>query len=65
MFRKTNTKRDGYSFDEVTIEQVWRKGTPEPAYPSFRKDVCGASMSREKYGVTEQFGWEIDHILPG
>jgi hypothetical protein len=64
MARNPGTKKDGASFDEATIEAVWRKGTPEPQYPSFRKDVCGASMQRSKHGKTEQFGWEIDHIYP-
>ena len=36
---------------------------PEP-YSGFRKDVCGASMQRAKYGKTEQWGWEVDHIVP-
>jgi len=64
MVRNWNTKRDGASFDEATIEAVWKKGTPEPQYSSFRKDTCGASMQRNKYGKTEQWGWEIDHIEP-
>ncbi len=58
------TNTNGGSFDEATIEAVWRKGAPESQYPSFRKDTCGASMQRGKYGKTEQFGWEIDHIMP-
>ena len=64
MARNPGTRRDGRSFDEATIEAVWKKGTPEPQYPSFRKDTCGASMQRPKYGKTEQYGWEIDHIKP-
>jgi hypothetical protein len=59
-----NTKSDGKSFDEATIEAVWQKGTPEPNYPGFRTDVCGGSMQRTKYGKQEQWGWEIDHIKP-
>jgi hypothetical protein len=51
-------------FDDATIEAVWRKGSPEPNYPSFRKDACGASMQRAKYGETVRWGWEIDHIVP-
>jgi len=62
--RSFNTRSDGRSFDEATTEAVWRKGTPEPAYTGFRKDVCGASMQRTKYGKQEQWGWEIDHIKP-
>lgn len=64
MARKSGTRSDGQPFDEQTIESVWKKGTAEPNYPSFRKDVCGASMQRNKYGKTEQWGWEIDHIKP-
>ena len=63
MARNRNTTRDGHSFDDTIIEAVWRKGTPE-SYESFRTDVCGASMQRSKYGLTEQWGWEIDHIKP-
>lgn len=56
--------REPDRFDDKTIEAVWQKGTPEPAYAGFRKDTCSASMQRSKYGVTVQFGWEIDHIKP-
>ena len=64
MGRNYNTKCNGYSFDDSTVEAVWEKGAIEPSYPGYRKDVCGASMQRSKYGKTEQFGWEIDHIKP-
>lgn len=61
--RTPGTKTDGTSFDEATIEAVWQKGKTEPI-PGFRKDSCGASMQRSKYGKTAVFGWEIDHIKP-
>jgi len=61
--RYYNTKSDGGSFDEATIEAVWQRGTPD-SYQGFRKDVCGASMHRTKYGKQEQWGWEIDYIMP-
>jgi len=64
MARNYNTRRDGSTFEEATIEAVWRKGEIEPNYPSYRKDKCGASMQRTKYGQTVQWGWEIDHIKP-
>jgi hypothetical protein len=64
MARGYSTTRSGGPFDEATIEAVWLKGTPEPDYPGFRKDSCGASMQWSKYGLTEQFGWQIDHITP-
>jgi hypothetical protein len=64
MARAASTRRDGARFDDATIEAVWRKGTPEPGLTIFRKDKCGASMRRDKYGTTETYGWEIDHIIP-
>lgn len=64
MARNYSTRSNGYGFDENTIEAVWRKGEIEPQYSGFRKDKCGASMQRDKYGKTEQWGWEIDHIKP-
>ena len=66
MTRARNTKANGSSFDSITIEAIWRKGTPESGLSQlmFRKDTCGASMSHDRYGKTEQWGWEIDHIKP-
>lgn len=64
MARNHNTTGTGGRFDDATIEAVWQKGTPEPSYAGFRKDICSASMQRSKYGQTVQFGWEIDHIKP-
>jgi hypothetical protein len=62
--RGYNTTFEGRSFDETAIEAVWQKGTPEPNLAFFRKDRCGASMQRQKYGKQESWGWEIDHIKP-
>jgi hypothetical protein len=64
MARNPNTTTSGGRFSDATIEAVWQKGAPEPAYPSFRKDKCDASIQRSKYGETIQWGWEIDHIKP-
>jgi hypothetical protein len=64
MARKAGSKTDGGLFDVVTIETVWQKGKLEPNYANFRKDACGASMERQKYGMQEEWGWEIDHINP-
>jgi|SRR3989338_537222 len=63
MTRNHNTRRDGSAFDEATIEAVWKKAESSNVFGS-AKDVCGASMRRSKYGKTEQWGWEIDHIKP-
>ncbi len=64
MARSPNTTVDGSSFDETTIEAVWQKGTPESQFTTYRRDKCGASMQRHKYGKAEHWGWEIDHIKP-
>jgi hypothetical protein len=56
------------SFDDAIVEAVWRKGTiiqgVEPTVQ--RKDLCGAWIHRNQYGVTIDNGpgWEIDHIIP-
>ena len=50
---------------QYDVKPVYR--TPATRYihaPGFRKDECGASMQRSKYGKTQVFGWEIDHIKP-
>ena len=64
MARNPGSRGDGGSFDAITIEAVWQKGTPVPGYPTFRRDACGALMQRSTYGQTVQYGWEIDHIKP-
>ncbi len=53
---------------EEIVQDVWEKGTVVPSYdPSvWRKDACGAWINREQYGNrNSDYGWEIDHILPG
>ena len=63
MARNRNTRTDGSSFSEATVESVWSKGTLE--FGDYRKDECGASMKRSEYGnVNNSYGWEIDHIKP-
>lgn len=66
MIRQPSTTRTGHSFDAATIEAVWRKGQIVPGHDAtrWRKDSCNAWMSRQAYGTTGDFGWEIDHIQP-
>lgn len=64
MARSPGTRTTGASFDAETIEAVWKKGKPDAQDASVRRDACNASMQRSKYGKTEKFGWEIDHIKP-
>lgn len=66
MNRQPNTTRHGSSFDQATIDAVWRKGQTVNGYdPSVhRKDACGAWMQKTSHGTTGDYGWEIDHIVP-
>jgi len=59
-----NTTRHGGSFNEATIEAVWRKAKPIPGNPGYAKDRCGAIIYRHSYGKQSAYGWEIDHIHP-
>ncbi len=55
------------AFTEAVIQKVWEKGKIVTNYDSakFRKDECGAWMTRSEHGNrNSQFGWEIDHISP-
>ncbi|VVB93631.1 Uncharacterised protein [uncultured archaeon] len=55
------------SFSEDTIQKVWEKGVVAPPnnQNEWRKDQCGAWISRNSYGNrNSQYGWEIDHIKP-
>jgi len=55
------------AFDATTIELVWRKGAEGPRYNAavYRQDRYGRWMARASYGDRDdQFGWEIDHIVP-
>ena len=64
MTRSPNTTQSGRSFDDVTVEAVWNKAAKGPGYVIFRSDAYGAVISRDEYGKTSQYGWEIDHIKP-
>jgi len=46
---------------------VWQKARTVEGYDPnmFRKDACGAWISWNQYGVSDNlYGWEIDHICP-
>ena len=53
-------------FNEDIISSVWEKGVKiEGLDPSlFRKDACGALIMKDKYGMQNPYGWQIDHVLP-
>ncbi len=55
------------SFSEETIQSIWEKGKVVSGFDAnkFRKDECGAWMTRTEYGnQNSKYGWEIDHIKP-
>lgn len=53
-------------FTEQKIQNVWNKGLVVDGYDSskYRKDFAGAWIQRDKYGLQEIYGWEIDHVYP-
>lgn len=68
MLRKSNTDRNGISFNDEIKLTVWKKAQIVNGYDSskFRKDLCNALIKWDSYGDTTEnrFGWEIDHIKP-
>lgn len=64
MTRNSNTKVDGSQFSLDTIDAVWEKAKVLAPVTGFAKDGCGAVIQRSKHGLTEKWGWEIDHIKP-
>ena len=67
-WRNVGTNESGRTFDQATIEAVWRKGIAVPGVdPRIRrKDAWGAWIERHAYGDTTEngVGWEIDHVSP-
>jgi len=52
---------------DILVGQVWKKGKVVQGNDPdvWRKDACGAWMSRRQHGNRRsQYGWEIDHIDP-
>lgn len=54
------------AFSEDTINAVWNAAQQvEGVNPDlWRKDIFGAWIRRDNYGVHTLFGWEIDHFMP-
>lgn len=48
------------------IQEVWNKGRKIEGLDEnkFRLDACGALIMRDKYEMTNQYGWKVDHIIP-
>lgn len=54
------------TFSENIINIVWDNAAKEDGYNPdlWRKDMFGAWIRRDNYGVHSIFGWEIDHFRP-
>ena len=55
------------TFTDAQKIAAWNNALPVAGYSSnmYRKDLCGAWMAWNKYGVQDSpLGWEIDHIFP-
>ena len=48
------------------VQLVWERGEKLPCKDSkvWRLDACGAIIKRDAHGTTDEYGWEIDHIIP-
>ncbi len=62
--RLPSTTVTGEPFGAKIIEQVWAKARPELWFIYFKRDACGVTITRDDYGKTTEYGWEIDHIVP-
>lgn len=55
------------TFSDAKVQEVWAKGllVPGVAPDEWRKDACGAWITRDQYGNHDSlYGWDIDHIKP-
>lgn len=55
------------TYTEKQKIEAWNNATPVEGYSPdmYRKDLCGAWMAWNKYGVQDSsLGWEIDHVFP-
>jgi hypothetical protein len=67
MSRKPNTTSEGQSWAPEQINAVWQKGRIIQDFDAaqYRIDTCLKIMEFSRYGDrNEQYGWEIDHIVP-
>ena len=62
-WRNPNTTQFGSPFDDSLVDAVWAKA-PLSFFPGVATDICGATIFRQEYGQTTDYGWEIDHIHP-
>jgi len=51
------------AWSEDIKRKVWELATPSKD-PKWKKDPCGAWIFWEYFGITSDYGWVIDHIIP-
>ncbi len=53
-------------FTDEIIERIWQKAQIVVGYDPnvWRKDFAGAWIRHDFYGITNEYGWEIDHKKP-
>lgn len=53
-------------YSKAQIEEAWENATIVNGYnPNvFRKDPCDAWIRHDSYGKENDYGWNIDHIIP-
>ena len=53
-------------FSPEKIQRIWEKATIVSGYdPSkWRQDFAGAWIKRDLFGTTQNYGWEVDHMIP-
>jgi len=53
-------------YTKEELDEIWLKGCEVDGLDAatYRKDVVGALMRRDRYGKEGNLGWEVDHILP-
>src|SRR5512147_2673298 len=64
MRRQPGTDFSGRPFSEAQVELVWQHVVGGLGNSRYKKDPCGATISRDEYGKHSEYGWEIDHIIP-
>lgn len=54
------------SYTDEQIQKIWEKGRKIDGLDPdmYRLDACGAMIMRDKYDMTNKYGWVIDHIYP-
>jgi 5-methylcytosine-specific restriction endonuclease McrA len=54
------------NFTDDKINAVWQKAKEVEGYDKnkYRQDIAGAWIQKDKYGIEDDYGWEIDHKFP-